>query len=143
MGKLFDDVFGKAKGAAYVASKKTGEIVEVSKLKLKCVQLSGQIKDEYEKLGSAVYSMRKNGYENEELVASVSANIDSLLKQLDEVSGKVESIKNIIVCPTCGKKNPDTSYYCSKCGSRIAEEFTNDYSDVITDMGDDDEQEEQ
>ena len=138
MNNLFDDVLSKAKGAAYVATKKTGEIVEVSKLKLKCIQLNGQIKDEYEKLGSAVYSMRKNGYENEELIASVSAEIDSLLKELDEVSSKVESIKSIIVCPTCGKKNPDTSYYCSKCGSRIAQEFTNDYSDVISNLVEED-----
>lgn len=142
MGNMFDDVLKKAKGAVYVAGKKTGEVVEVSKLKLKCVQLNGKIRDQYEKLGSAVYNMRKQGYENSELIAAVSDDIDELLKELDEVSGKVESIKNIIICPTCGKKNPNTSYYCSKCGSRISEEFASEYSDVISSYDDAEEESE-
>lgn len=131
---MFDEVVEKAKGAMYVAGKKTGELVEVSKLKLKCVQLNGEIKDRYEKMGSAVYNMRKHGYENSELISSISAEIDDLLKQLDEVSQKVENIKNIIICSSCGKKNPNTSYYCSKCGNRISEEFKSEYSSVTDDF---------
>lgn len=140
MNTMFEEVIEKAKDIAYVASKKTGEVVEVSKLKLKCVQINGKIKGAYEKLGSAVYNMNKNGYKNDELVDAVCEEVDELLFELDKISSELETIKNVIICPTCGKKNPTTSYFCSKCGSRISEEFTSEYSDVIADYDDEEDE---
>lgn len=119
----------KARLVADAAGKKTGEIVEISKLKLQCVKLNNDINKLYAKLGESVYAMKGQGYENTAVIDNLCSNIKKLLKQLDDVSAKIADMKNIIICSACGEKNPNTSYYCSKCGSRIAEEFKNDYAE--------------
>ena len=46
---------------ANVVGKKTGELVDTSKLKLQAVDLNSDIKRNYEALGRAVYESRKQG----------------------------------------------------------------------------------
>ncbi len=45
-----------------VVGKKTGELVDTSKLKLQAVDLNSDIKRNYEALGRAVYESRKQGH---------------------------------------------------------------------------------
>ncbi|MDF2566810.1 MAG: hypothetical protein K0R90_266 [Oscillospiraceae bacterium] len=129
---MFDDILGKAKDVADVAGKKTGEFVETSKLKFQCVQINNEIKALYEKLGSAVYSMAKSGYENPELVKSIVDEISELLQKLNETSEKIADIKNVSICTCCGAKNSTESYYCSKCGNKISSEFSKEYEDMAS-----------
>ncbi len=69
---MMEELFGKAKKVVDAAGKKTGEFVEISKLKLSAMQLNTDIKALYEKLGSAVYSMNKAHYNNAELLDSLT-----------------------------------------------------------------------
>lgn len=135
---FFDDFLGKTKGVADAAGKKTGELVEISKLKLQCVQLNSDIRERYEKLGSAVYSMVKSDYENPELVNSMVEEITELLDKLNETSEKIADIKNISICTCCGAKNPPENCYCSKCGSRLTgkeQGFDKEYQDMASEAG--------
>ncbi len=131
---VFDDFLGKAKDVADAAGKKTGELVEISKLKLQCVKLNSAIKERYEKLGSAVYSMKKSDYENPELISSMVEEITELLDKLNETSEKIADIKNISICSCCGAKNPPENVYCAKCGSKLdgtkGETFGKEYQDM-------------
>jgi len=120
---MFDSFMEKAKGAYDVAAKKTGELVEISKIKLECVKVNNEIKRLYEKLGSAVYSMVKANFENQDVIDSITEEIDESLAKLSKLNEKLSDIKNINICSVCGCKNPEDNYYCSKCGTRIKSEF--------------------
>lgn len=123
MTSLFDTFFEKAKDVADVATKKTGEIVEISKHKLESVKINNEIEKLYQKLGNSVYSMIKGGYDNHELVEGLTEEIDELIMRLEAVNEKINDMKNVNYCTTCGAKNAADNYYCSKCGSRIKSEF--------------------
>ncbi|WMJ22393.1 zinc-ribbon domain-containing protein [Paludicola sp. MB14-C6] len=121
----FDTFMDKAKDVYDVASKKTGELVEVSKLKMECVKVNNEIKKLYEKLGSCVYSMMKANYDNKDVVDGLVEEIDENLAKLSVLNQKLSDIKNVVICKACGAKNPEANYFCSKCGSRIKNEFNN------------------
>lgn len=116
---MFDDLVLKAKDLADAASKKTGEIYEISKYKCECIKLNGELKKLYEQLGSSVYSMVKNNYDNEELVHSLTEEIDERLARLKEINAILSERKDFLVCPACNSKNPLDSIYCGRCGSRL------------------------
>lgn len=121
---VIDNIIDKARDVCDLATKKTTEVVESSKIKLDCVRVNGEIKKLYEKLGSTVYSMMRSNYENKELVDSLAEEIDEELEKLKLLNEKLSDVKNVNFCNVCGAKNPTDNYFCSKCGSRIRSEFT-------------------
>lgn len=121
---MFDNFAQKAKGVCEVATKKTGDFVEISKIKLDCIAINGEIKKLYEKLGSCIYSMNKANYENKDVIDSIIGEIDDCKQRLTILVDKLGELKNIIVCPVCAYKNPKENFYCAKCGSRIRNEFS-------------------
>ena len=115
----FDDVVDKAKDIAETAGKKAEKVVEVSKLKLRVSQINSEAKKAYEKLGSAVYHMKIANYEDEGLIASVVEEVDGLYAERAKIEARLASLKNQVICDTCGAKNPEDAVYCVKCGSRL------------------------
>ncbi len=115
----FDDVVDKAKDIAETAGKKAEKVVEVSKLKLRVSQINSEAKKAYEKLGSAVYHMKKANYEDEGLIASVVEEVDELYAERAKIEARLASLKNQVICDTCGAKNPEDAVYCVKCGNRL------------------------
>lgn len=116
---MIEDIFGKAKKVANAAGKKTGEIVEISKLKLSAMQINTDIKALYQKLGGAVYSMKKANYENPELLDSLTEEIDEKRTELKAVNDQIAVLQKAKECPCCQTKNPKEAYYCQKCGSKL------------------------
>lgn len=126
---MFDTFIEKAKDVCDIATKKTGEMVEVSKIKFECVKVNGEIKKLYEQLGSTVYSMVKSNYENKDVIDGLVEEIDDNLEKLNNLNQKLSDLKNVVTCKVCNSKNPEENYFCAKCGSRIKSEF-NDYTET-------------
>ncbi|WP_312643694.1 zinc ribbon domain-containing protein [Hydrogenoanaerobacterium sp.] len=118
----FDEFLGKAKNLVDLAGKKTGEAVELAKLKMSRMQLNGEIQKTYEKLGAFVYKFHKSGEDNQELIDICVGEIDSLLVQLDAIASKINEIRSSVKCPQCGALNDEESIYCAKCGAKMAME---------------------
>ena len=117
---MIEDIFGKAKKVANAAGKKTGELVELSKLKLNAMQINTDIKALYQKLGGAVYSMKRASYENQELLDSLMEEIDDKREELKAVNDQIAALQKAKECPCCQTKNPKEAYYCQKCGSKLS-----------------------
>ncbi|MEG1995905.1 MAG: hypothetical protein RR036_00175 [Oscillospiraceae bacterium] len=128
MNSVFDNFIEKAKNIVDATTQKTGEVVEISKLKMDCVKLHNELRNLYEKLGCAVYHLVKNDYKNDDLVESLTEEIDEQLKQLKLANDKIASFNNVIICPACSTKNSDDCFYCTKCGCRLKDEFS-DFND--------------
>mgnify|MGYP000625186861 FL=1 len=119
MSNVLDDLINSAKNLVDIAGKKTDNVVEVSKLKYQCVQMSAELKSLYEKLGNAVYTMVKSDFSNKELMDSLIEEIDSLKERIDQVNQEIAKRKNIRVCPACGSRNEKDACYCNKCGNKL------------------------
>lgn len=135
---MFDDLCGKAKDVADAAGKKTGEIVELTKYKMKASQLHSDIRAAHEKLGSAVYSMVKADYENPELINSMAEEIDELMAKLKEIEDKISELKRVVKCPCCGANNAQDSSYCSQCGCKLGADFSKQEEKIVVETPDED-----
>ena len=101
---MMEELFGKAKKVANAAGKKTGELVEISKLKLSAMQVNTDIKAHYE---------------NSELLESLIEEIDEKRAELKKINDKIAVLQKAKECPCCQTKNPQTAFYCQKCGSKL------------------------
>lgn len=116
---MFDDFVLKAKDICDTATRKTEELYEISRYKYECIKLNGEIKKLYEQLGSSVYSMVKGKYDNDELIDSLTEEIDEHMERLKEINGILSGMQDVEVCPVCGAKNEAGNRYCAKCGSKL------------------------
>ena len=115
----FSNFIYKTKAAASAATKKTGNAVELSKLKLKAMQLRSQIQSTYERIGTLTYEQEKTFSDNRELIDVCIKEIDDLFVQLNEVNVAISDIKDGVKCPGCSALNDAGVIYCKKCGVNI------------------------
>lgn len=116
---VFEDVVSKAKIAADYAGKKTGEIVEISKLRLAATELQDKINKSFQELGYVVYEAGKDGSDRSDVLKEKSAAIDSLYEQLNETNEKIAALRRMKKCPACNYDNPEDANYCLKCGAKL------------------------
>ena len=117
----FDKFWNKAKDVADAAAQKTGEVVEVSKLKLQALKLNGSIQKAYEELGSVYYNSVKFGGNPQDQLHACVAEIDRLLKEQEDLENSMNQVgKNTVrYCTACGFENDGKSSFCSRCGTPL------------------------
>ncbi len=111
---IFDDVVVNAKSAASVVSKKAGEIIDLSKLRISLASLRSELAKQYQALGEAVY----NGDPVEEINA-IKEEIAALKQNISDIEDILLSARNSVTCPACGEKLNKNARYCSTCGTAI------------------------
>ncbi|ADU25930.1 zinc ribbon domain-containing protein [Ethanoligenens harbinense] len=116
---LLEDAVITAKGAVDFAGKKTGEIVELSRLKISAAEIEGKIKNLYESLGRSVYNAAKSETDATTLVKEKTTQIDTLLVDLSAVQDKIGELREEKKCASCGTANPQDANYCKKCGTQL------------------------
>lgn len=119
---ILDDVLQKAKDAAEVVGKKTGEIVDISKLKYNAAETRGDIAKRFESLGKIVYEAKKTGNDSSSFIDESIEGIEAAYEKLAEINDKINEMKNIAKCPSCGAFNPIQFKHCSECGARLNNE---------------------
>jgi len=116
---VFEDVVIKARSAADYAGKKTGEIVEITKLKISASETEGKISKELLELGRKVYNAAKEHSDCTEYVQVKSESIDKLYVELEKISDKIAELKSEKRCKECNFHNPQDANFCLKCGAKL------------------------
>lgn len=119
---IFENAVTKAKQLAGVASRKTGNAVELSRLKLQAVQISSMMQSTYERIGTLIYEQEKTGTDNQEIVAVCIREVDGLLTSLGDVNEKIARYKNGVLCTRCRTTNLAGAVYCQNCGANLAKQ---------------------
>lgn len=116
---MFDDFMDKARSVADTATKKTGEVVDMSKIRYEIKQTQWDIEKTYAKLGAIYYESRKSSESFEEVIELALSEIDALVNKLEELEVRLRSYKKVTKCPSCGKENDQSFFFCSRCGADI------------------------
>ncbi len=114
-----DSLFNRAKDVASAAGKKTGELMEISKLKMQSVQYHADMQKCYEKLGAMVYEMIKASAQDSNAISSCVDEVDYLNVKIEEIQNRINDLRNVVACEKCGALNPADSCYCAKCGEKL------------------------
>lgn len=115
----FEDIISKAKNVADAAGKKTGEMVEITKLRLSVSDAESKLNREFAELGERVYKAAKEQTDVTEYVNEKSAKIDGTYAEIVGLKEKIAQLKKEKKCPECGFNNPEDANYCVKCGARL------------------------
>ncbi len=116
---IFDEVVSRVKDMAETAGRKTGELVEISKIKIRIAELRREIAGAHEGLGRLIYDSRKSGEDVAEMVDACVDHIADLYEDLEELELKVMESKNAVRCNGCGALNDNTAQFCNQCGTKL------------------------
>ncbi|MCL2311486.1 MAG: hypothetical protein FWC41_03190 [Firmicutes bacterium] len=118
--EIFEKFYIKCKSAVSKLGKKTGDLVDVSKLKIKIVEHKDKIDKKLCMMGKMVYSSKtENKTIDEHLLEILVNDIQNLYKEICSYECKIDKIQNKVVCCSCDFRNDSSSVYCSKCGSEL------------------------
>ena len=120
--ELFEEFMDKAKIVADTATRKTGEVVDMGKLRYEIKQTQWDIEKTYAKLGAIVYESRKSSENFDEVIELAISEIDSLCSKLKELELRLRAHKKVVKCENCGKENARNFLFCSRCGSNLQTE---------------------
>ncbi len=119
---ILDDVVINAKSAAEAVSRKAGQIVDISKLRISAAELNSEISKRYEVLGRYVYETSRQILAGDPEAVGKMAEIDELKTQATAIAQALGDKQNKVVCPTCGKQCSNTDQFCAGCGTKLATE---------------------
>lgn len=106
--------------AAQSVVKKSGEVVEYSKIKYSIFDIESTIKDLECQIGKAIYESYKENTSLDESIKDKCAEIDKLSEQIDIYAEQLGNIKSSVKCPICDKNVKEECSYCPYCGAKLA-----------------------
>ena len=101
---------------ADAAGKKTGELVNLTKLKFEASEVSRAVAAKMEKIGRVVYESHVSGEGCDETLSALFAEVAALEDKADALADKIDDLRRTKTCSACGKNNRSDAAYCQNCG---------------------------
>lgn len=103
---------------AETVAKKSGELLETSKLKYAIFELKNDVRKLYGEIGKLTYQSMTGGEDYMEEVQMKCDIVQAKLAKIDALNARETSVDPC--CPTCGKTAKSGEKYCSGCGASLA-----------------------
>lgn len=117
MEKFFADLKETMNGAV----KKSGELLELTKIKIATAETKSKIRGKLEMLGTLAYQSAKGIDPADNAAGDLIAEIDALHEILNEQEATVATLSGKKVCPVCGHACENQASFCMSCGNPISE----------------------
>ncbi|HOJ11288.1 MAG TPA: zinc ribbon domain-containing protein [Clostridiales bacterium] len=115
---IFENIGKKVTEAAQVAAKKSGELVEVTKLNMNISSEEDRIQKLYEQIGREIYKYFTSEKDIPEELKDVCAEIRSREETIKGIKARILEIKNLQECNACGAELERNIAFCPKCGAK-------------------------
>ena len=96
--------------------KKTGEAVNVGKMKYNIASMKSKLSKDYETLGRLCLDSVLEGAEIPSTAKEVAEDIVKRKEQIKAAKAELYRAKGKQVCPECSKVNPQDARFCNDCG---------------------------
>lgn len=114
----FEDTIFKAKEIIDMAGKKTGEIVNIQKLKVNIASVNSQISKDYEAIGRLCYEQLGGEIDNGEAIAEIAKGIAEKYEQIEELRMQIAELRNERICTGCNSPVDNDADFCPRCGKK-------------------------
>jgi rRNA maturation endonuclease Nob1 len=109
----------KVGNLAQSAAQKSGEVVEITKLNMNIKTEKEGIESLYQQLGEYCFRKYASGETDDQKVTELCEQVKIHLENIDFFEEKINEIKNMVVCPSCGNKILKANKFCGKCGAKV------------------------
>lgn len=116
---VIDDIAKGASGAVSYASKKTGELTALAKLKFSLQAEKGRLSDCYTEIGKLYYQFIKDGEDPSAEIATYVTAVDTSKAKIAELRAKIAELQDNVICPNCDTKVPKNFAFCPSCGKKM------------------------
>jgi RNA polymerase subunit RPABC4/transcription elongation factor Spt4 len=116
---LWEDISKKVSKGTKVVSQKSGELLEVTKIRLDMASEKDKIRKLYEEIGKAVYNSHKDGVRREAEIEANCQLIDEIQYKIRRLNQKIVQIKGGSLCKRCGEVVGSNQRYCHGCGREL------------------------
>ncbi len=111
-----EEIFSNIKKSAASAVKKSGELLEITKMKMAISDTKSELKSNFAVLGKLVYEAQKDEKDFSDDAEEIIWEIDELYEVLEAREAKLAALTKQKVCPNCGKVCEKEAAFCSRCG---------------------------
>lgn len=118
---VLDNITKRVTDTAKAAAKKSGSVVEITRLNMSISAEEEKIRKIYTEMGKQLYEDYIEGKIPGEKLLAQCVKIDEIMKGINEMRDKILELKNIKACPNCGMELDVEMEYCYKCGKKQEE----------------------
>lgn len=122
----FDKTVQKAKEVFNTACQKTGEVVNIQKLKIDLAALQSRLTKAYAALGKIEYKKIKDTAVDDIAVKAAVAEIENLLQEGHNLKEEIDKLQGKATCLNCGARVDKGASFCSVCGAKLGDENKED-----------------
>ena len=115
----FEKVKTTVSKTAKLTKEKSGELYEITRLSFAINDLETKIDKLFKNIGMLAYRDFENGGEFSEDIDMLLRDIDAKYEEISVIKEQINQIKNVSLCPECGKTNPDDANFCLSCGKKL------------------------
>lgn len=115
---IFDNIGKKVSETAKTAAKRSGDIVEATKLNISIATEEDKIKRVYSEIGKVIYKSYAAGEEVPQSVKEYCDKIKSIEKNIEDMKQKILELRDVKACPECKTELHVDMAYCHKCGAK-------------------------
>lgn len=115
---FFENLGKKVGEAAQAAAKKSGELVEVTKLNVNINSEEDKIQKQYLQIGKSIYEKYNASGVAEDEVKQFCETIKVHEQNIKTLRDKIAEVKGTKQCFSCGTEMEKTQVFCSKCGAK-------------------------
>lgn len=104
------------------AIKKSGEAVELTKIRLAITADKAKIKELKLQLGELMYEAYSSNSGSGDEIEELCTEISELYSEIEIKEKSIAELKNLKRCPKCGANNEQDAHFCKKCAADLDEE---------------------
>lgn len=115
---FLENITKKVGDAAQLAAKKSGELVEITKINLSIGNEEDKIRDLYIEIGKKVFDNYSSNNEFPEEYKELCISIEERKKTIQELKAKILELRNVRLCISCNNEIDNGSTFCPNCGAK-------------------------
>lgn len=123
MRDFFEDLGKRITETAETVSKKTGEVVEVQKIKSQIRMLERNNERDFQDIGKMVCDKFKQGEVEDVKFIELCKAIEEREESIERYEKEIAELKGKDICSNCKNHLEPEMAYCPKCGAKVEEDI--------------------
>ncbi len=93
INEVMNNLYSDIKAVGQEVGRRTGDALEISRLKLEHIKTKNRVRENYERLGEIVYGGYKNGEDVSDVIAVLYEQLDEDFAEIERIFAAINTVK--------------------------------------------------